>query len=99
MKFLMKFFMIFIIFTLFALDGNLLLGQKYSEQDNGSQTILISEVSTDSSLKYQVKEVKEVEKQKKDLKDIKSVLRPKRCLLYTSPSPRDKRQSRMPSSA
>ena len=23
----------------------------------------------------------------------------KRCLLYTSPSPRDKRQSRMPSSA
>ena len=78
MKFLMKFFMIFIIFTLFALDGNLLLGQKYSEQDNVSQTILISEVSTDSSLKYQVKEVKEVEKQKKDLKDIKSVLRPKR---------------------
>ena len=25
--------------------------------------------------------------------------RPYRCLLYTSPSPRDKRQSRMPSSA
>ena len=25
--------------------------------------------------------------------------RTKRCLLYTSPSPRDKRQSRMPSSA
>ena len=25
--------------------------------------------------------------------------RPERCLLYTSPSPRDKRQSRMPSSA
>ena len=24
---------------------------------------------------------------------------PKNCLLYTSPSPRDKRQSRMPSSA
>ena len=24
---------------------------------------------------------------------------PKSCLLYTSPSPRDKRQSRMPSSA
>ena len=24
---------------------------------------------------------------------------PERCLLYTSPSPRDKRQSRMPSSA
>ena len=25
--------------------------------------------------------------------------RPRNCLLYTSPSPRDKRQSRMPSSA
>ena len=25
--------------------------------------------------------------------------KPKNCLLYTSPSPRDKRQSRMPSSA
>ena len=29
----------------------------------------------------------------------KSELLPKPCLLYTSPSPRDKRQSRMPSSA
>ena len=27
------------------------------------------------------------------------VTQPRRCLLYTSPSPRDKRQSRMPSSA
>ena len=32
-----------------------------------------------------------------ELKDIN--LHPKTCLLYTSPSPRDKRQSRMPSSA
>ena len=32
--------------------------------------------------------------------DLKKVLRKiKNCLLYTSPSPRDKRQSRMPSSA
>ena len=30
---------------------------------------------------------------------IKSFVKPKDCLLYTSPSPRDKRQSRMPSSA
>ena len=29
----------------------------------------------------------------------KDVVIPKTCLLYTSPSPRDKRQSRMPSSA
>ena len=29
----------------------------------------------------------------------KIIKRPKGCLLYTSPSPRDKRQSRMPSSA
>ena len=31
--------------------------------------------------------------------DQHGVLRGKTCLLYTSPSPRDKRQSRMPSSA
>ena len=31
--------------------------------------------------------------------EIESVTLPKLCLLYTSPSPRDKRQSRMPSSA
>ena len=35
----------------------------------------------------------------KSLSLAKSVLRGKTCLLYTSPSPRDKRQSRMPSSA
>ena len=29
----------------------------------------------------------------------KKLLKEKSCLLYTSPSPRDKRQSRMPSSA
>ena len=29
----------------------------------------------------------------------KKILESKGCLLYTSPSPRDKRQSRMPSSA
>ena len=38
---------------------------------------------------------------KKILEYIKSLesQNPKGCLLYTSPSPRDKRQSRMPSSA
>ena len=30
---------------------------------------------------------------------IEALLRDQACLLYTSPSPRDKRQSRMPSSA
>ena len=33
------------------------------------------------------------------IKDIKDIDRIESCLLYTSPSPRDKRQSRMPSSA
>ena len=37
----------------------------------------------------------ELEKSLKKINDNKVV----RCLLYTSPSPRDKRQSRMPSSA
>ena len=31
--------------------------------------------------------------------EVKSLRQSKVCLLYTSPSPRDKRQSRMPSSA
>ena len=31
--------------------------------------------------------------------DDKTISKPYDCLLYTSPSPRDKRQSRMPSSA
>ena len=31
--------------------------------------------------------------------DVKDMTAPEACLLYTSPSPRDKRQSRMPSSA
>ena len=37
----------------------------------------------------------------KDCKDlmVKEIRRDGSCLLYTSPSPRDKRQSRMPSSA
>ena len=46
--------------------------------------------------KYTVSDVLEngfVEKIKSEIDDIKG------CLLYTSPSPRDKRQSRMPSSA
>ena len=34
-----------------------------------------------------------------DAKDKYTVMRNQACLLYTSPSPRDKRQSRMPSSA
>ena len=33
------------------------------------------------------------------LAQVKDVVNAKACLLYTSPSPRDKRQSRMPSSA
>ena len=33
----------------------------------------------------------------RDVKKMKEIVRT--CLLYTSPSPRDKRQSRMPSSA
>ena len=38
-------------------------------------------------------------KVEKDLSGIKENTKKGHCLLYTSPSPRDKRQSRMPSSA
>ena len=43
------------------------------------------------------KAVKKARSSKKDPKMAKALR--KACLLYTSPSPRDKRQSRMPSSA
>ena len=33
------------------------------------------------------------------IKNVKSVIVPNTCLLYTSPSPRDRQKSRMPSSA
>ena len=36
---------------------------------------------------------------KRTWESLKEVMQPGACLLYTSPSPRDKRQSRMPSSA
>ena len=58
------------------------------------------EIKTDNS-----EEIKEVKEKKTDQpkKDEKSTsffgMLYKNCLLYTSPSPRDKRQSRMPSSA
>ena len=38
-------------------------------------------------------------RQKAEMERLQSVIRLGTCLLYTSPSPRDKRQSRMPSSA
>ena len=37
--------------------------------------------------------------EKKCRRDLERAIKLSRCLLYTSPSPRDKRQSRMPSSA
>ena len=44
--------------------------------------------------------LKRMAKQRKDsIQQYKDGGRPDFCLLYTSPSPRDKRQSRMPSSA
>ena len=42
-------------------------------------------------------EVESMQQELKQLLDLKIILR--RCLLYTSPSPRDQRGSRMPSSA
>ena len=42
-------------------------------------------------------EIASMKKQKLRLKE--EITRLQNCLLYTSPSPRDKRQSRMPSSA
>ena len=46
---------------------------------------------------YEVDQVTDPEARSRLVGQIKSM--PQDCLLYTSPSPRDKRQSRMPSSA
>ena len=48
----------------------------------------------ESRLNSQAAEIYEKIKEKEKMSDDKET-----CLLYTSPSPRDKRQSRMPSSA
>ena len=58
--------------------------------------IQVLDDSTDESLKSTATQIKKL--QETGL-DIQHVLRDNSCLLYTSPSPRDKRQSRMPSSA
>ena len=40
-----------------------------------------------------------IEKAEKRVRELEAQIEDYNCLLYTSPSPRDKRQSRMPSSA
>ena len=56
-------------------------------------------IQTAKQLKEQTKECKTLQGKGKDLSDKIFHLFHWNCLLYTSPSPRDKRQSRMPSSA
>ena len=51
---------------------------------------IIKELDDDPALKGPAKEYYD---------EVMDVVKGKTCLLYTSPSPRDKRQSRMPSSA
>ena len=52
------------------------------------------EKSTDLLITKIIEGVEEVKGQEISILDLRDI-----CLLYTSPSPRDKRQSRMPSSA
>ena len=64
----------------------------------GFEARLIDQTQTDNR-KFVVFETESGSIVKLDQKYIGSVLPADDCLLYTSPSPRDKRQSRMPSSA
>ena len=50
-------------------------------------------------MSYIVKNKKCINKKVKRYKRLKDIKRLKGCLLYTSPSPRDRTRSRMPSSA
>ena len=69
----------------------------FDPSDSSTSTILKGILNTypffQSASAYYLKTLK-VQK-----KESFNELLPKTCLLYTSPSPRDKRQSRMPSSA
>ena len=60
-----------------------------------SQEILIE--AKEKSLQFRLESEKEINKQKNEAQQ--EMDKANSCLLYTSPSPRDKRQSRMPSSA
>ena len=63
----------------------------------------MKKINTKNILKkiFKGKTVKKIKKKvsKKKVVKAKKTVKAKNCLLYTSPSPRDKRQSRMPSSA
>ena len=66
--------------------------------DETEQGILSSDIELRSSRKTKKKNKKK-RKKSEEISGRSSLERSCNCLLYTSPSPRDKRQSRMPSSA
>ena len=64
------------------------------EEKLADQKKALEDAETEKEKETAQKAHDDLEKQLKDLED-----KIRACLLYTSPSPRDKRQSRMPSSA
>ena len=55
--------------------------------------------TTKRGRKYELQFLKSIEKEFEKVMDSDVSKKEKRCLLYTSPSPRDAHESRMPSSA
>ena len=63
-------------------------------------SVELIQIAEKTNIPFAPKAKKIIEKVKeKEKKLVSEQAPPKNCLLYTSPSPRDKRQSRMPSSA
>ena len=72
----------------------MLLGQLYELQGTTPETAAQEGLSL-----YIERSIKARSEMTKQLDELLAVAKDSTCLLYTSPSPRDKRQSRMPSSA
>ena len=71
-----------------------------------AEWVMDLEVNEDESGKYSISilldqeaQIYAIETGQTEIGGLQSIIESLPCLLYTSPSPRDKRQSRMPSSA
>ena len=81
----------------FTKELNSLQRYRYS-MIKSREPVMKEEKEDDIKAKDTIEEKKDSVPSKPDLEEVLGVL-PKTCLLYTSPSPRDQRGSRMPSSA
>ena len=96
---------LFIVFVMVCASGNSLSSQEMTIEDYDPRTTLISSSTRVTSARYPFVDIHghqrattmssaDVQSLVQDMDDLNMA-----CLLYTSPSPRDRQKSRMPSSA